>query len=269
MDCKGTWALITGASSGIGRQISFQLASQGCNIVGVSNQPKKLKELQSDIEKTFSVKTHILNQDLALENAAISVFEYCQEHNLAIDILVNNAGILLLGDMTRYDFDHMKTGLQLHVTTPALLCRLFGEQMKNKGFGYILNISSISSVMPYPTISVYGATKSFLRKFTGAIRTELRPYGVGVTCLMPGATDTPLNDPMNFYIQRGKKFGLISSPESVARKGINALFKNRAVCVPGWINKGIIVVAPLIPAVFIRFIYGQQIRKNRVNGTSI
>jgi short-subunit dehydrogenase len=132
--------------------------------------------------------------------------------------------------------------------------------MKQQRFGYILNVSSISAVMPYPTISVYGPTKAFLHHFTHAIRIELQPYGVHVTCLVPGATDTPFNDPMQFNMSRGKKFGIVRSPESVARAGIGAMFRNRALCIPGWINKVIFIILPVIPHILIRLIYRRKLK---------
>ena len=260
MNYSGLWALVTGASSGIGWHISIELAKRGCNIIGVSNQPLPLDNLKKEVESSQSVKVVTLIQDLASEEAASSVFNYCQEQSLSVDILVNNAGVLLYGEMVGSGYTTMKSILQLHVTTPALLCRLFGERMKGQKSGYILNVSSISAVMPFPTISVYGPTKAFLRYFTRAIRTEMEPYGVNVTCLLPGATDTPLNDPLQLDVRRGKTFGIVKSPGSVAKAGLVALFRNRAVCVPGLLNKAIVFIIPLIPHMLISLIYRQRIR---------
>lgn len=258
----GYWALVTGASSGIGWHISEQLAEKGCNIIAVSNQEAELQELKRTLEQNQRIQVRTVYQDLALETAAQELYDFCQAQNIEPDILVNNAGMLLFGEMVDSDFQVVKSILNLHVNTPALLCRLFGAQMKAKHSGYILNVSSISSVMPFPTISVYGPTKTFLRYFTRAIRTELRPYGVHVSCLIPGTTDTPLNDPFGANMSLGRKIGIVKGPDAVAKAGIRALFRNRPHSIPGILNKTIILLVPLTPQFILAFANKQRIRKS-------
>ncbi len=261
MNTTGLWALVTGASSGIGWQISEQLAARGCNIIGVSNQETQLEELKQDLEQSHKVQVLTIHQDLARETAAQDIYDYCQAQNIDLDILVNNAGMLLFGEMVDSEYSVMNSILQLHVNTPALLCRLFGAQMKEKRSGYILNVSSISAVMPFPTISVYGPTKTFLRYFTRAIRTELKPYGVHVSCLIPGTTDTPLNDPFKANMSLGRKIGIVKGPDSVARAGIRAMFRDRPRCIPGLLNKAIILLIPFMPQFILSFANRQRISK--------
>lgn len=262
MNISGFWALVTGASSGIGWHISDQLAARGCNIIAVSNQEMQLQELKLNLEEHHKIKVLPFFQDLARQEAAQEVYNFCQARHIDPDILVNNAGMLLHGEMVDSEFDAMKSIVGLHVSTPAFLCRLFGARMKERRSGYILNVSSISSVMPFPTISVYGPTKTFLRYFTRAIRTELNPYGVCVSCLVPGATDTPLNDPFGANMSSGKKLGFVKDPESVARAGIRALLRNRPSCIPGMLNKAIVILVPLIPRFILAFANRQRIRKS-------
>ncbi len=263
MNTMGFWALVTGASSGIGWHISEQLAAKGCNIIAVSNQETELQELKRSLEQKQRIQVRTVYQDLAIESAAQELYDFCQDQNIQPDILVNNAGILLFGEMVDSDFKAVKSILNLHVNTPALLCRLFGAQMKGRHSGYILNVSSISSVMPFPTISVYGPTKTFLRYFTRAIRTELKPYGVYVSCLIPGTTDTPLNDPFGANMSLGRKMGIVKGPDSVAKAGIRALFRNRPVSIPGLLNKAIVLLVPLVPRFIITFANRQRIKKTR------
>ena len=113
--------------------------------------------------------------------------------------------------------------------------------------GFILNVSSISAVMPYPGISLYGPTKAYLRCFTRAIGTEMKLYGVRVTCLIPGATATALYDQHNFNAPLLMKLGILKKPETVAKVGIKALFSGRAECIPGLLNKLIVFLFPIIP----------------------
>lgn len=268
MNVSGPWALVTGASSGIGWFISAQLAARSYSIIAVSNQPEKLESLKENLEQNHGVHVIPLNQDLAREDAAKRIFNFCQDQKLEPEILVNNAGMLMFGNILDNEYNTMRSILQLHMTTPALLCRLFAPGMQELGCGYILNVSSISSVMPYPTISVYGPSKTFLRYFTRAIRTELRPVGIHVTCLVPGATDTPLNDPLGGNMSLGRKIGLVKGPDTVARKAVRAMFRKRPICIPGLLNKLIILLLPLVPASFIAFIYNLRSRKlTKVNNS--
>jgi short-subunit dehydrogenase len=262
MDPAGKYALVTGASSGIGWQISVQLARRGCHIIAVSNQPSRLLDLKSELESAFQVQVFTLDRDLAREDAAEKVFRTCEEQGLRVDILVNNAGMLVYGEMVETESERARSILRLHVTTPAMLCRLFGEKMKRRGSGYIMNLSSISAVMPYPTISMYGPTKAFIRHFTRAIRSELRPFGICVTCLLPGATDTPLNREQPFNVNRGKRLGIVKRPELVAAAGVKALFRDRPVCIPGVLNRIIVYTLPLLPPLLIYRIYLRTLRKS-------
>jgi short-subunit dehydrogenase len=265
MDSSGKYALVTGASSGIGWHISIGLAQRGYHIIAVSNQPARLDMLQKEVEQAYPVRVVKINRDLGNEEAASSVFNLCKEQNIQVDLLVNNAGMLVYGEMAEAGYGSVRSILQLHVTTPALLCRLFGEQMKTRRYGYILNVSSISAVMPYPTISLYGPTKAFMRHFTRAIRTELKPYGVHVTCLIPGATDTPLNEQQPFDVNRGKRIGVVKEPDRVAGAGVKALFRNRPVCIPGLLNKILVYLLPLVPYPVISAAYGRVLRSHPGN----
>jgi hypothetical protein len=139
---------------------------------------------------------------------------------------------------------------------------LFGEKMVKNKRGYILNVSSISAVMPYPVISLYGPTKTFLRSFTRAIRTELRREGVYVTCLIPGATATSLYEPYEVNIPLALRLGVMKKPAVVARAGVSALFANRPECIPGFMNKLVVRLLPLIPHAVIGWIYGLRIKKS-------
>ena len=254
------YALVTGASSGIGWHISRELAARGYSIVAVSNQAEQLNDLKSELVKAWQINVQTLDCDLSLPNAAESVFDFCQQNKLQVEVLVNNAGMLVYGEVVRTDITKIRSILQLHMNTPVMLCRQFGELMEENQKGYILNVSSISAVMPYPTISLYGPTKTFLRKFTRALRTELKGNGVIVSCLLPGATATALYDTKKVNVPLAMRLGIMKKPEDVAKKGIAALFKKRAECIPGFLNKFTMRFIPLIPDILIRFIYRKMNR---------
>ncbi len=247
MDDAVRYALVTGASSGIGWHFAESLARRGYPVIAVSNQSDRLDDLRKILGKDYSVSVITLSIDLARESAAEEVFDYCNKNNLEVEVLINNAGIFFFGEIVSIDHSKLRSMIALHNITPVMLCRLFGRQMVDRQRGFILNISSISAVMPYPGISLYGPTKSFLRHFTRALRTEMRDHGVNVTCLLPGAVDTELYDATNYNAPLLKKLRIIKQPAKIANAGLNALFKNKAECVPGVLNKIILVFVPLVP----------------------
>jgi uncharacterized protein len=248
------YALVTGASSGIGWHMSIELAKRGYSIVAVSKQSVQLKELKILLEKDFSIKVQTLDIDLAKEESAILIFNFCRENKISVEVLVNDAGMFFFGEISKINYDLIKSMVTLHMVTPALLCRLFGEQMIIKGKGYILNVSSITAVMPFPGISLYGPTKAFIRHFTRALRTEMKLDEINVTCLIPGATDTSLYKTDNLNTSLLKKLGIMKKPETVAKAGIRALFRGRSVCIPGLVNKITVFIVPLVPRFIIEMI---------------
>jgi len=255
MNESAKYALVTGASSGIGWHIAKELAAEGYNIVAVSNQGEELARLKSELEKYFSIRVQTIDSDLSRPEAAESIFKICRQDELQVEVLVNNAGILVYGEVVDKEPDKVREILQLHMNTPVLLCRLFGELMVRNKKGFILNVSSISAVMPYPTIALYGPTKTFLRKFTRALRYEMKGSGVIVTCMLPGATATALYDTEKINLPLAMRLGIMQKPEKVAKAGIKALFKKRSVRIPGMINKFVVYCFPLIPGFLIGGIY--------------
>jgi short-subunit dehydrogenase len=249
------YALVTGASSGIGWHISEALARLGYSIIAVSNQPTLLDELKKQLEQRYPVEIEPINIDLAQEKAAEQIFDHCERQMMEVEVLVNNAGMLVFGETMQADYSCMNTILNLHMITPALLCRLFGEKMVMRRKGFILNVSSISAVMPYPGISLYGPTKAFIRYFTRALRTEMKLYGIKITCLIPGATATGLYDQHNLNIPLLMKLGVVKKPEVVAKAGVHSLFNNHAECIPGLMNKMIVLLLPFVPHVVIGLIH--------------
>jgi hypothetical protein len=247
MEDNQKYALITGASSGIGLHFAEALAKKGYSVVATSNQPVQLEELKKRLEETYRISVVTIDIDLSQDNSAQRVFDYCNEKNLIIEVLINNAGILVYGEVAGIEYSRIKSILTLHVVTPALLCRLFAEDMIRRGKGFILNVSSISAVMPYPHISLYGPTKAFLRNFTRALRTEMKSRGINVTALIPGATITALYDTGNLNTPMLIKLGIMKKPGIVANAGVRALFKNHAECIPGFLNKLIVLLLPFVP----------------------
>ena len=241
------YALITGASSGIGLAIAKELASRKFDLVLVSNQKKEINIVCEEISSKYKVKTWPVFLDLAKTNAAKELYDWCVKEKIEIDILVNNAGIYFFGEVVETNVVNAQEMTTLHTTTPALLCTLFGKTMKIRRKGHILNISSLSAFLPYPGIAYYSSTKSFLRNFSRSLRTEMIEYNVNVTCVCPGAVSTQLYDLSDSDRKKAIKLRIMTSAEKLANVAINAMFKRKSEIVPGFINRLAILAANLVP----------------------
>lgn len=242
------WALITGASSGIGAAFCRQLAEAGWNLVLVSNRCEECEALAAQLKDNYRVEAKSVCLDLTLPDAAEQLYAQTRAWEISPELFINNAGILLFGRLEKSDPAHLERIVALHCTTPTKLCRLFGADMAARGRGYILLVSSVTAWMPYPTISHYAATKSYLRSLGQALWYELRDRGVGVTTLFPSAVDTPLYNLEDKVRRRLLRFGVMMSAEEVARKGLRALFARRRKCLPGLMTKLEAAICALLPA---------------------
>jgi len=249
---KDTYALVTGGSSGIGLAFVRQLAEKGYHICIVSNQKEQLPILESEIAAKYGVKCTSLFIDLAQDTAAEQVHEFCKNNQLEIEVLINNAGFLIADEFVHVAPQKITALLKLHTLTPTLLCQLIAQDMIVKKKGYILNISSTSAHMPYPLISLYGPSKAYIRNFTLAIRNELYSKNIHVSCILPGAVDTSLYNLEASKIKLAKRLGIMHSPEYIAKKGLSILFRNKAILVPGFLNKLSLVFLKIVPDFAIR-----------------
>lgn len=241
------FALITGGSSGIGLEISKLLAARGYSLILVSNQEEQLNRFSQELSCQYKVKVETLSINLARNEAASEVFNFCQQKNLVVEVLVNNAGFFFFGQIIDVDIAMAQSKIHLHVMTCSLLCTLFGNEMKKRRKGFILNNSSIVAYKDFPGIGYYGATKSYIKSFTRILRTELKFYGIHVSCLCPGATATNLYDPNVIDIELGKKLGVMMSAEKVARLGVRGLFNDKAIVIPGYVTKLMLFLTLITP----------------------
>lgn len=236
-------ALITGGSSGMGLEYARQLAEIGCNLLLVSNQEVELKNAAEELrqDRAILIATHY--QDLSTETAAEELMEFCHSKGLSIDILINNAGMFFFEELTPENEAKALTMLRLHVYTPSRLCILFGEEMKKRGYGYIINMSSMAAKLPCPGITVYSASKAYLKSFGKSLYYEMRPWGVGVTTVCPAAIATPLYRLKPSLLNMGVKIGLIGTPQWLVRRALKGMIRKKRVVKPGFMN---VYLPPLI-----------------------
>ena len=190
--CVDKWAIVTGAASGMGRCYALQLAEKGYGVLLVDINGEAARELSCMIADKFNVPAHVLAIDLTETDAAERIVSLCKENGWSVEVLVNNAGMLITTPIEETEPDKLRRIISLHQTTPLLLCRLLLPLMKERGCGYILNISSITAWMDWPVIGMYGCTKRFVKGYSRALRIECKGTPVSVTTAIFGAVDTPL-----------------------------------------------------------------------------
>ena len=248
-------ALITGASSGMGLLYATRLAEAGCNLLIVSNQEKELQEVVENLHKEFSVDVIARYQDLSQDNAAQQLFDYCKNENIVVDILINNAGMFFFHELDEEYNNRMELMLKLHVMTPTRMCRVFGDEMKKRGFGFIILVSSMAARLPFPGITTYSATKAYLRSFGESLYYEMRDYGVGVTTVCPGAIATPLYKLNPKLLKLGVKIGLIGTPQWLVKKALKGMFRKKMIVAPGAMNVYLPPLLALLPKPLVNFIW--------------
>lgn len=227
MENQNKTVLITGASSGIGLELTRLFSKDGFNLVIVSRNEERLNELAEEFEALGAGSVKIIAQDLSLPNGAQNVYSETVAANIKIDILVNDAGVGVYGLFTETELETELAIIQLNIGALVQLTKLFVKDMIDKGEGKILQLASIASYQPTPLLSVYAATKSFVLSFSDAIGQELKDTGVTVTTLIPNATET------DFFNKAGMEHTKAANndpehPRVVAEIGYKALMNGEA-----------------------------------------
>ena len=244
-----TYALITGASKGIGKAIAIELAKKQNNILLVARNEAELKSTASEITKDHNVTCHFMALDLSQADAPKMLFDWCSKNSFTIDILVNNAGYGLSGSIDNYDFAAYQNMMQVNMSTPLNLTLLFLPMLKKQSKAYILNIASSAVYQAVPGLSIYAATKSFLFSMSRGLKFELRNSNVSVTVVNPGTTDTNFANRAKVTNERAlkaaEKFNM--TPTSVAKIAVEGMYARKAEIIPGFINKLGAFLAVILP----------------------
>lgn len=231
------WALLTGASRGIGLELARGLAQRGYGLILVARGEDRLLEVGERLRSDYGVEVITIAADLATQGEPERLYEECCHRGLEVDVLVNNAGLFLYRDLADVEAERVGQIVALHIGATTTLCRLFGRDMRARGRGYILNISSYASWLPLAGLGLYAASKSYIRDFSYALRDELRESGVVVTVALPAGVATELYGLSERYQQLGLRWGVLKTPEKVANSSLRALFRGRRKVVPGLLNR--------------------------------
>jgi short-subunit dehydrogenase len=229
-------ALITGASSGIGRELAKVHASKGGNLVLVARSKAKLDELKHELEKQYKIAVYTIGKDLSLPDAAQEVYEETTRQQIKIDYLMNNAGFGTFGFFAISDWEKEVQMLHLNITALTQFTKLYLKDMVKQKSGKIMNVASTAAFQPCPTMAVYGAAKAYVLSFTEAVDNEVRDKGVTVTALCPGATASGFQEAANMKDSKLFKNKKLPGSKEVAEYGYEAMLKGKPVAIHGILN---------------------------------
>lgn len=257
-----SYALITGASSGIGLEFAKVFAKNNINIVIVARNIEKLNELANELESTYSIKVEAIDLDLSESENIFILYEKISELGIEITYLINNAGFGLNGEFTELNLRKQQEMIRLNIESLTTLTWLFAKLMKKRKNGYILNVASVAGFFPGPFMSVYYATKAYVVSFSLALAYELKPFNIVVNSLCPGPTAS--NFAENAGMGNALLFKLMPLPSSkdVAKYGYNQLKNRNILSVHGINNKFNVFISRIIPRKLMMNIIA-KIQKNR------
>lgn len=228
------WALVTGATGGIGAEMSRQLARRGYALVLAGRSETGLMALAARLRDT-AADVRTVTADLSEPGGASELIGKVDALGIEPELLVNNAGLGYTAPFVESDLERQRALVQLDVTSPMELCHEYGARMARRGRGAILNVASVAGVMPGPGMSTYFASKSFVLSLSQALHEELRPRGVQVMALCPGPVSTRFWDVAGNAAARATRVFL--SPTEVCAIALVALERGRTACAPGPLSK--------------------------------
>ncbi|MEM8900274.1 MAG: SDR family oxidoreductase [Bacteroidota bacterium] len=231
MNLTNKTALVTGASSGIGKSFAYLLASKRMNLVIVARTISQLELMADEISNKYQVKVLPITKDLSIKGASQELYDRVKREQVEVDLLINNAGFGKWGEFTEFSMEDYHNMIQLNITALMDLTYLFMEAMKQKPEAGIINLGSTASFLPVPFSSVYAATKAFVLSFSEGLVGELEGTQVKVHCLCPDGTATNFAKVANPEVDTSTVD--MKSPDDVAREGLDAFLAGKHFSVTG------------------------------------
>jgi short-subunit dehydrogenase len=230
------FALITGASGGIGLSMARELAQRKIDLLLVARSEDKLTGAKKELEEKYKVRVEFLSCDLSKPGSVSVVTDWVAKNSFPVNILINNAGYGIWGAVENTPWVQLSNMMQLNMVALAELCHAMLPGLKKQKQSYILNVASTAAYQAVPTLATYAASKSFVVLFTRGLRKELKGSSVSATCLSPGATSTSFIDRagMGVLKERAEKFSM--NADEVAKIAIKGMFDKRAEVITGFVN---------------------------------
>ncbi|AWK05820.1 short-chain dehydrogenase [Flavobacterium crocinum] len=245
------YALITGASKGIGKSIAYELAEQGYSLLLVARSEEELKALSDELEVKYGIKAFIFSIDLSTSGASQKVTDWIKISNYPVGVLINNAGYGVWGDFSESSLSDQLGMMQLNMNVVVELSHLLVPILSQEKQAYILNIASTAAYQAVPTLAIYSATKAFVLSFTRALRFELAKTSISVTCFSPGPVDTGFaaRAGLSALNKMAEKFNM--QPDEVAKIAVKAMFNKKSEVIPGFTNIISVYANRVLPKAFI------------------
>ncbi|GAA4268212.1 SDR family NAD(P)-dependent oxidoreductase [Hyunsoonleella aestuarii] len=242
-----TYTLITGASKGFGRALALECAKKNMNLVLVALPNSGLEVLSEFLTNNFGIDVLFFEMDLSSKENCIHLYQEVKRRGASIKYLINNAGMLSNGLFEDMNADYFLTQININVSTPTLLTKLFIDDFKAYTPSGILNVSSMASFFHLPKKQVYSGTKAYLLSFSKSLRKELKKYGISVSIVCPGG----MNTTARLCIQN-RRLGWISrksilNPEDAAKETLQDFFRGKEVIIPGFMNKVFMFLDSILP----------------------
>lgn len=241
------YVLITGGTSGIGRELAKLFAQDGHNLLIVARDETGLNSIAQEITDRFGVRVETISKDLMKPGAAQELYDEVNQKGLHINVLVNDAGQGQHGLFTDYDLQRDIDIIQLNIVSLTVLTKLFLKDMIARNEGRILQLSSLVSKTPGPLLAVYSATKAYVQSFTQAVINELKDTNVTMTALLPGATDTDFFNKADAENTKQVQDMKLDDPADVAKDGYEALMNGEAQVISGFKNKMMAAISSVLP----------------------
>ncbi|MFV5685977.1 SDR family NAD(P)-dependent oxidoreductase [Flavobacterium sp. GB2R13] len=252
-----TYALITGASKGIGKAIAEELAQRKYNLLLVARSADSLKEIADNLSKKHHIKVAYLAIDLSLNESTSQVYQWCEANKYQVQILINNAGYGLSGPFKSSSIAENINMMHLNTRTLVQMCHQFLPMLQQQKQAYILNIASTAAYQAVPGLCLYAATKAFVLHFSRGLRHELLGSSISVTSVSPGATNTDFASRAKVgkkALKAAEKVNMTA--EQVAKLAVNALFNKKPEIVTGFVNQLGVFFAWLLPKSILEQIAG-------------
>ena len=244
---RGKWALVTGASAGIGLALAQELAEGGTNLVLTARREDRLQALAQDLAAKHKIQAEVVAADLATARAPEEIFAFTRQKGIAIHLLINNAGFGAYGELPEIQVQRLLDMVQVNCSAVVHLTRLFLPPMISRKTGDLLIVASTASFQAVPYISTYAATKAFDLLFAEGLAEEMKPYGIRVCALCPGSTESEFHAVAGQErFARGKE-----SAQKVARTGLRSLAAGNSYVVSGWRNYLGVLGERLVPRRFV------------------
>ncbi len=233
---NNTYALVTGASSGIGKALAIQLAGKGYNVVLVARSEPALNEVAKEITENHKVKALVFAADLTDSASPARIRDFCADHKLPVSVLINNAGYAVFGLFDKTEIEVQIDMMEVNNAAMVRLCHAFIPYMIDQPKSYIMNIASTAAFQAVPAMSLYAASKAFVITFTRGLQMELEDTNIHVCCVLPGPTSTNFMDRANMGVLKEFAAKFEWPPAKVAKIALRGMFSDAVEVIPGLMN---------------------------------